>query len=445
MDTVPVDARKFFSTAHKLRNWGLFWILLLLCGYEGFIKYFQPKGFNAFKLFVVGIMFVAFCLLVRIAWRCIRHRSTFSWFFRLYYALYVGYCFIAVMRSAELDAQVIANLLGNYTTGVGLLVPLIAVAGDRIINHDILLRTGLKLIWVGILLTPLGLAEGRLALFASPFVQLSYLLLPFWLYLDKKQRQLLIAGLVACLLVSLLTNVRAILMREFLLIGCFWAFYTLRQKSVVTIIAAIMAVVTMVTLTIYADSLTSLFAQREIDVFGIKIDNDQNRTWMYEEVYADLNNKDNLLFGRGALGKYFSEFFYSTYEYEGSSADDYNRYNIEVGVLSYLLKGGYVLVWSTLLLLLAAGFLGLMKAKNTFVIGLGIVILCHVIGMFIENQPKLAAYNVIIWLYVGACLSATMRASNDPFQSFRPQTQRRRSLSIQATVAYQPTFQPLSV
>lgn len=439
MDTVHAAPRQFFNTAHKLQNWGLFWVLALLCGYEGFIQYFQPKGFNAFKLFVAGAMFVAFCLLIRIAWKCIRHRSTFSLFFTFYYSLYLAYCVITVVRSAEPDVQVIANLIGSYTTGLGLLVPLIAVAGDRIINHDILLRTGLKLIWVGILLTPLGLAEGRLALFASPFVQLSYLLLPFWLYLDKKQRQLLIAGLVACVLVSLLTNVRAILMREFLLIGCFWAFYTLRQKSVVTIVAAIMAVVMVVTLTIYADDITSLLAQREINVFGIKIDNDQNRTWMYEEVYTDLNNKDDLLFGRGALGRYFSEFFYSTYEYEGSSADDYNRYNIEVGVLSYLLKGGYVLVWSTLFLLLAAGFLGLRRANNTFVIGLGIVILCHVIGLFIENYPKLAAYDVIIWLYAGACLSATMRASNDPFQSFRPQTQRRRSPSTQATPHHQLT------
>ena len=413
--------------------------MVLLCGYEGFIQYFQPKGFNAFKLFVAGVMFVAFCLLVRIAWKCIRHRSTFSWFFTFYYALYLVYCVITVMRSAEPDVQAIANLFGSYTTGLGLLVPIIAVAGDRIVNHDILLRTGLKLIWVGILLTPLGLAEGRLALFASPFIQVSYLLLPFWLYLDKKQRQLLIAGLVICLLVSLLTNVRAILMREFLLIGCFWAFYILRQKSVITIVADIMAVVTVVTLTIYAQDITSLFAQREIDVFGIKIDNDQNRVWMYEEVYADLNNKGDLLFGRGALGKYFSEFFYSVYQYEGSSADDYNRYNIEVGVLSYLLKGGYVLVWSTLFLLLAAGFLGLMKAKNTYVIGLGIVVLCHVVGIFIENYPKLAAYNVIIWLYAGACLSATMRASKDPFQSFRPQNHYRQSPPIQATLDHQLT------
>ena len=440
MNTEFVDTRQFFSTAHKLQNWALFWVLSLLCSYEGFIQYFQPKGFNAFKLFIAGIMLIAFCLLVRIAWRCIQHKSTFSWFFIFYYAAYIAYCIITVLRSARPDVQVIANLIGNHTTGLGLLVPLIAVAGDRIINYDVLLRTGLKLIGVGILLTPLGLVSGRLGLFASPFVQFSYLLLPFWLYLNKKQRQLLIAGLVACLLVSLLTNVRAVLMREFLLIGCFMTFYTLRQISVMTIVIAIMTVGTMVTLTMYADDITRLFAQREIDVFGIKIDNDQNRAWMYEEVYGDLDKKSDLLFGRGALGKYFSAFFYATYEYQGDSADDYNRYNIEVGLLAYLLKGGYVLVWSTLFLLLVAGFLGVKTANNTFVKGLGIVLLCHVAGMFIENYPKLAAYDVIIWLYAGACLSTTMRISKDPFQSFRQQPRHRRTPSVQAIPDYQPSL-----
>lgn len=440
MDTVQLDTRQFFSTAHKLQNWGLFWILSLLCVYGGFIQYFQPKGFNAFKLSIAGIMFIAFCVLVRIAWKRIQAKTSFSYFFSFYYTAYILYCLITVMRSAEPDVQVIANLIGNYTTGLGLLVPLIAVAGDRIINFDVLLRTGLKLIWVGILLTPLGFVQGRLGLFASQFIQVSYLLLPFWLYLNKKQRQLLVVGLVACLLISLLTNVRAMLMREFLLVGCFMAFYTMRQKSVMTIVATMMAVLAMITLTIYADDISHLLDQREINVFGIKIDNDQNRAWMYEEVYADLSNKGDLTFGRGPLGKYFSAFFYSVYEYEGSSADDYNRYNIEVGVLSYLLKGGYVLIWSTLFLLLMAGFIGVTRSNNAFVIGMGIVILCHVIGMFIENYPKLATYDVVIWLYVGACLSASMRASTDPLQPFFRRTQYSQATSLRAIPDYQPTL-----
>lgn len=419
MEAYPFGNQYNPITSHRLRNWDFFWILTLLCIYTGFIQYFQPKGFNAFKISIAGTMFIAFCLLVRIVWKSVRRRSTFSRFFASFYTLYLVYCIITICRSAEMDTQVIANLLGNYTTGLGLLVPIIALAGDRIINYDVLLRTGLKLVWVGIFLAPLGFIEGRLALFSSPFIQLSYLLLPFWTYLNKKQKQLLIAGLVVCALVSLLTNVRAILMRELLLIGCFVTYFLLRKKSVITILAAISAVLLVVLLITYADTLSSLFAQREIDVFGIKIDNDQNRAWMYEEVYADLNHKNDLTFGRGPLGKYFSSFFFSVYEYSGSSADDYYRYNIEVGILSYLLKGGYVLLWSTLFLLIAAGFLGLTKANNPFVVGLGITILCHSLGMFIENYPKLSAYDVVIWLYVGACLSNTVRASKDPLEGLK--------------------------
>jgi hypothetical protein len=433
MDTRPINTRQLFNISHKLQNWSLFWILTLLCGYEGIIQYFQPKGFNAFKLLVASAMFIAFCLLVRMSWKRIKHRPSFSKFFLCYYFIYIAYCLITVMRSMEPDIQVIANLLGSYTTGLGLLVPLIAVVSDQVINHDILLRTGMKLIGVGILLTPLGLAEGRLALFASPFIQLSYLLLPFWLYLNKKQRQLLIVGLIACLFVSLFTNVRSMLMREFLIIGCFLVFHTLRKKSIMAIITVALALFTILTLSTFWGDIISMLSQREIDVFGIKIDNDQNRAWMYDEVYADLNNKSDLLFGRGGLGKYFSEFFYSVYTSEGTSADEYNRYNIEVGVLSYLLKGGYILVLSTLILLITAGFLGLTKAKSTFVTGLGIVVVCHVIGMFVENYPKLASYDLIIWMYAGACLSTTMRASNDPFQSFRPPVRLQRTFHIEAT------------
>lgn len=437
MEAVQLETRPFIYAAPKLHKWSIFWILLLLCIYEGLIQYFQPKGFSFLKILIASAMLTAFFLLVRIAWARIQHRTTFSFFVIAYYTVYLVYCLITVLRSFEPDIQVIANLFGTYTTGLGLLVPVFALAGDRLINHDILLRSALKLIWVGIALTPLGLVEGRLALFASPFVQLSYLLLPFWFYISPKQRQVVIIGLIASLFVSLFTNVRSVMMRELLLIGCLWAFYTLRQKSIVTIIAAVVAIMAVFTLTLYADDISKLFLQREIDVFGIKIDNDQNRTWMYEEVYDDLSKKGDLLYGRGPLGKYFSAFFFSVYQSEGASADDYNRYNIEVGILSYLLKGGYLLLWSTLGLLLTAGFLGLVKANSPLVKGMGIVLLCHVVGMSVENYPKLAAYDVIIWLYVGTCLSISMRANREPFQ---PCDQPARPLPVQR-IKSMPVYQ----
>ncbi|GAB3555235.1 hypothetical protein [Spirosoma fluminis] len=421
MSTYLVTNRELLSYGKpKLEKWDLFWVLLLLCIYQGQIQYFQPKGFNIVKITIASALIIAFFLIIRIIKKRLRKNTTFSFFINLYLIIYLFYSLITVFRCFKVDVQVIANLLGNYSTGIGLLVPLMVFIGDKIKNHDILIRTGLKLTLIGIFLTPLGLINGRMGFFASPFVQVSYLLIPFWPYINKKQKLIVVLGLIACLLTGLFTDVRSVILREVLIVSIYTLYTTLRQKSVISYLTTIIASLTILTLVMYADDIVSLYGQREINVFGVKIDNDQNRAWMYEEVITDLKKGNDIFFGRGALGKYFSSFFYSVYQQQGESADEYNRYNIEVGLLAYLLKGGVVLLCSTLLLLLSASFMAFYKSKNLLIKGFGIIILCHTLVMIVENHPKLGVYDVIVWFFVGSCLSKTMRASFNPFLSLNP-------------------------
>ena len=138
------------------------------------------------------------------------------------------------------------------------------------------------------------------------------------------------------------------------------------------------------------------------------IETTDTRTFLYEEVIDDLKNSNSLWFGKGAMGKYHSAYF--AQGVEGGDAAD--RINVEVGVLSMLLKGGIVNLVLNFILLLYAIYYAF-KSNNKFTEYLAILVLCHFLSLFIANIPQYSIFSFTIWIAIGGCLSVAVRKPSD--------------------------------
>lgn len=123
------------------------------------------------------------------------------------------------------------------------------------------------------------------------------------------------------------------------------------------------------------------------------------RTFIYEEVLDDLTDTKTILLGKGINGRYYSVYF------SHSLGDNENRVNPEVGLLSYLLKGGIVYT-VIIFLLLFLSVIRTLSTKNNIVAQIfGLLLVQHIFLLFIENIPQYTMYNLVIWCMIGFAFS----------------------------------------
>lgn len=134
------------------------------------------------------------------------------------------------------------------------------------------------------------------------------------------------------------------------------------------------------------------------------------RTFLYIEIFEDLEKENGFLFGKGPLGTYYSDYF-KKYNLEGG--DHYIRHDVEVGVLFYLLKGGFIyliLIFSTIAFT-AWSVIG--KSKNQYTLSLGLFLVVFLLYSFISNRPFYSAYYVGVWIIVGLLMSKNLVYQNE--------------------------------
>jgi hypothetical protein len=137
-------------------------------------------------------------------------------------------------------------------------------------------------------------------------------------------------------------------------------------------------------------------------------DAEDTRTFLYTEVFADMNTKD-LIFGRGFQGTYFSPYFlYIQTANHDFTGDSYYRFSVEVGFLQFLLKGGFIYFFLFVTPMLVAIYKGLFTRHNSrtaFMIS--IYILTEFLILFIENIPAYHFQWFLIFLMSGYCCRLT--------------------------------------
>lgn len=126
------------------------------------------------------------------------------------------------------------------------------------------------------------------------------------------------------------------------------------------------------------------------------------RTFLYVDVFIDLQINKAFLFGKGINAGYASDDF-----------ETYNRTAVEVGFLQILLKTGIVGFILYMALIISAIFKALNHSENQFIKYLGMLLSGYVLMFFIENMIAFNMLNIIIWLIVGMCHSRDLRELND--------------------------------
>ena len=128
------------------------------------------------------------------------------------------------------------------------------------------------------------------------------------------------------------------------------------------------------------------------------VNNIDSRTFLFVDFFTDFK-VDDFYTGRGFLGTYFSPYFQ---EWQGDFGDSFNRFTIEIGFLQLLLKGGFVLVISTIFIFIRAIYLGFIRSKPGSVnFTLSVWLLIEFTMLSIENVPCFNIHFLLIWVVIG--------------------------------------------
>lgn len=321
----------------------------------------------------------------------------------------LGWNLITILKSA-MDGGSISTLFGNVYTTLALLVPVIIIFSIDKINLKVLLDFFIIWMRIGVftflvlLLVSRGDFNDTQLLVLILLLQPTVFLVTLYPFLQKKSRVLLLISAALLFYVSFHYGNRTMMIREILLftglIGIY--LYLKFQLKTVLSLSFVLLLIPFILLHQSIDTGESAFET----VLSNSSQDDLNvdtRTFLYVELYEDLVDNSRVIVGKGANGTYYSEYFSFA---EGDAA---NRMDVEVGVLSMLLKGGLIAVILNLSIFILAIYYAFFRANNLFVVGIGYILLLYTILLFIDNRIGFTTDNFLVWFFVGVCLSKEIR------------------------------------
>ena len=408
----------------------LFW---LFSGYGGYEKGYEDSIGGAgstqggtpivvsIDYFFVLIWISIFCclyLLSKISWRNnIPKRAYYLYMLLLLCNLI---CFIrgGVSASGYFD---IKNLFAEAGGGLSQFAPVILVTAMSIPSATKIFKTLITILKGSLILIPFQIiralaTEESYAQIVIPVTML--LLLAPYLPYKKKILIFVVAAASFFLTIEWRTNeLRLILLFLFLMLISFRKITTNAVYNFINIILLCTPIVLMITgvvtgKTIFQEA-SGHNQKTEVIASGQQVDlQGDTRTYLYLEVLSDLTASNALLFGKGASGKYKSDFF-------TESAYKKGRGNVEVGALKILLYSGITGLLLTLLVLCTAIYYGTNRSNNTLTKFFAFFLALHWMLLFVENMVSYNIYYYILWFVTGLCLSKNFRQlSNSDIKSF---------------------------
>ncbi|MFC6876184.1 hypothetical protein [Flavobacterium myungsuense] len=134
-----------------------------------------------------------------------------------------------------------------------------------------------------------------------------------------------------------------------------------------------------------------------------------SRSFLFIELFSDLKRADYAM-GRGYLGTYYSPYFK---EWLGDGGDSSQRFSVEIGFLQIILKGGLLLLITTILLFIKSIYFGIINYKpNSFKFLIAAWLLIEFAMLSVENFPSFGVHFFFIWILIGIL--------NKPKRKFTP-------------------------
>jgi len=228
----------------------------------------------------------------------------------------------------------------------------------------------------------------------------SHAIIPFFILsrITEKRRWLPIVFLALAIPFALVSGYRIVILKVLMFFALFISLNVFRSNKWLKSITILITIAAIYLAFNNLEFLLSFFK----GLIGIKhFDSDDTRSFLYEEFFSDFR-KPELIFGRGFLGTYFSDYFLELQRNLDDSGDFYQRFGIEVGFLQLVLKGGffmYILYTLPLWYVAIKGVLWYANRKDIFYIA--IYILTELLLMFFENPPYFSFQFTMIFFLAG--------------------------------------------
>lgn len=380
----------------KIQNW-VCWCIwpMLLCTLLVFPSFFF--GYNV-MLKNMGAVFIGVSMLALVMYYYKnRYLEIPQKVPRLLYSLLLIYVLCQIVYGAFLDKSCVPlTFWGNVDYVPAFLLPLFLKMGMRKENMLWLLKI---LTYFSLLTIPIYLVGYTYTLYVGWTL---FFPLVFAKFLPKKLAVALVVSGVCYIMLCWNQGARTPAIRTALALAimAYTFFKPLINRRVANLAAVVMIVVPFYYFFLYVTTGFSVF-NNELSARSSSLgDNaDDTRTFIYEEVLDDLRDTKTIWLGKGINGRYYSVYF------SHSLGDNENRANPEVGLLSYLLKGGIVYTVIIFLLLFLSVIRTLSTKNNILAQIFGLLLVQHIFLLFIENIPQYTMYNVVIWCIIGFAFS----------------------------------------
>jgi len=403
----------------KLIALGLY---LLVLYHFVMVWYDYPEGLCFEKIVAGSFLFFAGVLFGLGALIEIRKQglSPFSPVTRVLFFFLMSWGLVVIIRSLSMDASDLRSLFAHPTALWVWIMPVVMLVGAqrsywKILNRAFILSVGMAIILSIIIL--LFDQEKAVEFVASPwggvFMPSSFLLLT-WFNQSKAGKYVVLFGIFAHFVGSVLLAARVSIAILFCYITCFIGLCLLdrnkRSKKIAGAFFVISFVVILAGCTLWLLRPYSEFIDDRIDNFnrGLYVDTRSN---IVNEFIESMEGQE-MIIGRGALGRYWSPFFVHRYT-DTEGADSPDRLVIESGFLCILLKGGCIMLLFFIAITVPAAILGIFYSRNLLVRACGLYILITLITMIPSLHLRLNLPFVLFWLSVGACLCKKTRYALD--------------------------------
>lgn len=385
---------------------------MLVLLYELSIVIFRLDGLSILKIVVTVFIWLSVGISINQFFKNFKKLSN-SIPQRAFYilCLLIIWNLINIGRSLYIETGQIKTLFGNINTSLALLLPFLIVFSIKIANLKKINSYFFTLIKIGIILFILffvfsggSLNIVHITILNAFFLPVIFLITTF--RFEKNSKKLII--LIVTFLLSYVAYIygsRTMIIRQLLLIIGLIPLYLYRKFHFKWVLKGTFILILLPFILIQYSINTGESAIQKY-TSGVSSGSEMSqdtRTFLYLEVYEDLAVNKQLLFGKGAGGTYYSNYF------SKAEGDSDSRLTVEVGVLAILLKTGLIGVILYLLLIFASIFYAFFRSNNYYVVGIGLMLFIYVLLLFIENAISYSGNSLFIWFFIGVCLSKEIR------------------------------------
>ena len=389
--------------------------LLTLTVYELLMVLFNPTGLTFVKVAITLLVWISFLLSALSFLLNLRTiRTNMPGYAYKFFIILMMWNIFNIFRSLTQGVGSLTTLFGNSYTSLALLVPLSLSFGFYKSNLKRMIHYTCTVIILGIFAFIIffifsnettNLIYNRVFFLIFYSIVFLITIIPFQ---SNKIKFLIVVGSIILFYIAIIGGSRTMMVRLPLLYLALTIIYFIKKFNAKWIlkVSFIAIIVPFYFLQASLNSGESFF-EGYLSKTNNKDLSTDTRTFLYLEVFDDLVHNGNLIFGKGANGTYFSNYFNT------AGGDTDNRLSSEVGILALLLKGGLLAVFLNLTVLIIAIYLSFFQSNNYFLVGIGFMLLIHILLLFVENLINYNMYNFLIWFFIGICLSNGIRALNN--------------------------------